>query len=166
MIQDQELRKQLVHLLSLRQAHVDFEDAVADFPIQHINTKASNCNYSFWHLLEHMRICQKDILEYIISEHYVWPNFPDDLWPKEDAIITPEGWQDSIGQFINDRDALVDIIQDPKTDLFAPLPNSAKHQHNILREINIIASHNAYHTGELVILRKTLGIWPAKDFFA
>ncbi len=166
MIQDQELRKQLVHLLSVRQAHVDFEDAVADFPVQHINTKAPNCSYSFWHLLEHLRICQKDILEYITAKDYVSPNFPDDLWPDPSAIATLEGWHTSINQFINDRKELIGIIQNSKIDLFSPLPNSGKHQHTILREINIIASHNAYHTGEIVILRKTLGIWPAKDFFA
>jgi uncharacterized damage-inducible protein DinB len=164
MHQDKELRNQLVGLLTVRQAHVDFADAVADFSMEHINTKAANCTYSFWHLLEHLRLCQKDILEYITSEHYVWPDFPDDLWPEQSAITTPKGWQTSVEQFISDRNELVKIIQDPKTDLFAPLPNSDKHRHNILREINIIANHNAYHTGEIVVLRKTLGLWPVKSF--
>ena len=103
MIQDQELRKQLVHLLSVRQAHADFADAVADFPVQFINTKAPNCSYSFWHLLEHLRICQKDILEYITTKDYTWPKFPDDLWPQEDATTTLEGWQNSVQEFISDR---------------------------------------------------------------
>jgi uncharacterized damage-inducible protein DinB len=165
MNQDKELRNQLVNLLTVRQAHVDFTDAVADFPMEHINTKAPNCSYSFWHLLEHLRICQKDILEYITSEHYVSPKFPDDLWPEQSNRTNLKGWQASTEQFINNRDQLVSIIQDPKTDLFAPLPNSGHHQHNILREINIIASHNAYHTGEMVVLRKTLGLWPLKSFF-
>jgi DinB superfamily len=165
MKQDKELRNQLVSLLTVRQAHVDFEDAVANLPAEHINTKAAHCTYSFWHLVEHMRICQRDLLEYITSEHYVWPNFPDDLWPEQGTTTTLEGWQHSLGKFISDRQHLVNIIQDPKTDLFAPLPNSGKHQHNILREINIIASHNAYHTGEIVILQKTLGFWPVKNFF-
>jgi uncharacterized damage-inducible protein DinB len=165
MIQDQELRNQLVNLLTVRQAHVVFEDAVADFPAEHFNTKAANCTYSFWHLLEHLRLCQKDILEYITSEHYVWPNFPNDLWPEQSATTNLKGWQTSVEQFISDRDELVKIIDNPKTDLFTPLPNSGKHQHNILREINIIASHNAYHTGEIVVLRKTLGFWPVRNFF-
>jgi hypothetical protein len=164
MRQDKELRNQLVALLTVRQAHVDFADAVADFPTKHINTKAPNCTYSFWHLVEHMRLCQKDILEYITSNHYVWPNFPDDLWPEQSAKTTPKGWKTSVEQFISDRNELLKIIQDPKTDLFAPLPNSGKHKHHILREINIIASHNAYHTGEIVVLRKTMGLWPAKSF--
>lgn len=155
---DKELRNQLVALLTVRQAHVDFTDAVADFPEEHINTKAANCTYSFWHLVEHLRICQKDILEYIVAEHYVCPNFPDDLWPEQSATTNLKGWQTSTQQFISDRNELVKIIENPKTDLFAPLPNSGKHQHNILCEINIIASHNAYHTGEVVILRKMMNI--------
>lgn len=165
MKQDKELRNQLVALLTVRQAHVDFADAVADFPTKHINSKAPNCTYSFWHLVEHLRICQKDILEYITSDHYVWPNFPDDLWPEQSATTTLKGWKTSVEQFISDRGKLVKIVQDPKTDLFAPLANSGKHKHTILREINIIASHNAYHTGEIVVLRKMMGLWPVKNFF-
>jgi DinB superfamily len=156
MIQDQELRKQLVNLLTLRQAHVDFEDAIANFPAEHINTKAPNYSYTFWHLLEHLRICQNDILEYIISEHYTLLKFPDDLWPDTSAKATLEDWQNTLEQFISDRQQLVNIIQDPLIDLFSTLPNSGQHKHTILREINIIASHNAYHTGQLIILRKML----------
>lgn len=159
MNQDRELRNQLVNLLIVRQAHVDFEDAVADFPQEHINTKAPGCPYSFWHLLEHLRLCQKDILDYIISDDYRWPNFPDDYWPEASVTTDLRGWNHTAQQFLEDRQQLVEIIQNPRIDLFAPLPNSGKHRHNILREINIIASHNAYHTGELVILRRVMGIW-------
>ncbi|MEM7335409.1 MAG: DinB family protein, partial [Chloroflexota bacterium] len=81
MSQNAELRNQLVNLLTVRQAHMDFEDAVANFPKEHINSKPPHSLYSFWHLLEHVRICQLDILEYISSDSYKWPNFPDDLWP-------------------------------------------------------------------------------------
>lgn len=156
---DQELRNQLVRMLTIRQAHMDFVDAVTDFPAAHINTYPPNCEYTFWHLLEHLRICQKDILDYIQSDEYQWPNFPDDLWPEKSAVTDKRGWQQSIMQFLADREQLVAIINNPEIDLFAPLPNSGHHQHNILREINIIASHNAYHTGELGILRSVMGLW-------
>jgi hypothetical protein len=106
-----------------------------------------------------MRLCQKDILDYIVSDDYHWPKFPDDYWPPATAISDLSGWHESVRQFVADRQQLLDIIQDPEVDVFAPLPNSAEHRHNILREINIIASHNAYHTGELVFLRRVLGIW-------
>ncbi len=153
------MRNQLVRMLTVRQAHMDFEDGVKDFPAEHVNTRPPNCDYSFWHLLEHIRICQKDILEYIVSDDYVWPNFPDDLWPDKELETDTAGWQATIDAFYADRQALVEIINDTGRDLFAPLPNSGEHEHNILREINIIASHNAYHTGELGILRHTMGLW-------
>lgn len=156
---DKELRKQLVAMLTIRQAHMDFEDAVANFPEEHINTRPPKCDYSFWHLLEHMRICQKDILDYIQADDYSWPDFPADLWPDKSAETDLAGWQQTIGSFHADRQALVDIINDPDVDLLAPLPNSGKYRHNILREINIIAGHNAYHTGELGILRQIMGLW-------
>jgi hypothetical protein len=156
---DQELRNQLARMLTVRQAHMEFEDAVAGFPEEHLNTFPPNGDYTFWHLLEHLRICQKDILDYIQADEYHWPNFPDDLWPDKSSQTDLPGWQETIAQFCADRQALVDIVNDPTIDLFAPLPNSGEHRHNILREINIIASHNAYHTGELAILRGVMGLW-------
>jgi hypothetical protein len=156
---DLEMRKQLVALLSVRQAHMDFEDAVADFPVEQINTRPPNCDYSFWHLLEHLRLCQKDILDYIVSADYQWPTFPDSYWPDKSAETDRDGWQHTIDQFKVDRQMLVDIINNPSVDLYAPLPNSGEHAHNIVREINIIAAHNAYHTGELGILRQVMGLW-------
>jgi hypothetical protein len=156
---DRELRNQLVRMLTVRQAHMDFEDAVADFPEEDINTRPPNCAYTFWHLLEHMRICQRDILDYIQSNNYKWPHFPDDLWPGHATVTDLAGWQQTIENFYADRQRLVEIINDPDVDLFAPLPNSGEHQHSILREVNIVASHNAYHTGELGILRQIMGLW-------
>jgi hypothetical protein len=157
---DAELRNQLARMLTVRQAHMDFEDAVADFPLDQVNTRPPGCPYTFWHLLEHMRICQRDILEYIEAETYTWPVFPDDLWPALDATTDAAGWQHTIDLFRADRAALVRIVNDPAVDLFAPLPNSGEHRHSILREINIIAAHNAYHTGELGVLRAVMGLWP------
>jgi hypothetical protein len=156
-----ELRKQLAAMLTVRQAHMDLEDAVADFPMGHINSKPTNCEYSFWHLLEHIRICQRDILEYIESDDYHWPNFPDDLWPERSAETDAAGWRETIEQFYADRERLVEIVGDTAIDLFAPLANSKDYEHNVVREINIVANHNAYHTGEFGILRQVMGLWPA-----
>ncbi len=158
---DRELRTQLANLLTLRQAHADFEDAVADFPEAHLNTRPPGCPYTFWHLVEHLRLAQKDVLDYIVSEHYHWPSFPDDYWPEKFSQTDLAGWNNSVQQFLADRQALVDIVQDPSVDLFAPLSNSGEHRHSVLREIHIIAAHNAYHTGELIVLRRVMGIWSA-----
>lgn len=154
-----ELRTQLANLLTARQAHMDFEDAVAGFPAEHTNTGPPGCDYTFWHLLEHLRICQRDILEYATAGDYHWPNFPDDLWPDSAAETDQAGWQVTVDAFLADRQALAALINDPEIDLYAPLPNSGDHGHSLLREIHIIASHNAYHTGELGILRQALGLW-------
>lgn len=159
MSDDHELRRQLERMLTVRQAHMEFEEAVADFPEEDINTRPPNCPYTFWHLLEHVRICQRDILEYIAADDYEWPDFPDDLWPDRAAETDAAGWQQTIDRFLADRQKLVAIIRDRDVDLFAPLPNSGEYEHNVLREINIVASHNAYHTGELAILRGVMGLW-------
>lgn len=155
---DEILRQQLVNLLLKRQAHMLFEDAVADFPAQHINGRPPGVEYTFWHLLEHLRICQYDILDYIRNPHYEAPNFPDDLWPSRDAETDLAGWQQTIDRFLADRQALVDIVQNPQTDLYAQIPHGWD-GHNILREILVVADHNAYHLGELGILRQVMGLW-------
>ncbi|KAA3644684.1 MAG: DinB family protein [Chloroflexi bacterium] len=156
---DKELRQQLANLLTARQAHMDFEDAVANFPEKDINTTPPNCEYTFWHLIEHLRLTQRDILEYITEDDYEWPTEHGLMWPAQDATTDLAGWRKSIDDFIADRQTLLEMIQNPATDLFAPLPNSGDYQHNILREINVIAAHNAYHTGELGILRQVVGNW-------
>jgi hypothetical protein len=156
---DDEIRQQLVNLLVRRQAHMDFEDAVADFPAEHINSRPPNCEYTFWQLLEHMRLSQKDILDYIVSDDYRWLAWPEAYWPERAATTDLAGWQQTIVDFLTDRQRLVDIVNDPAMDLFAPLPNSGERRHTILREIHVVASHNAYHTGELGILRGVMGLW-------
>ncbi|MCB8945952.1 MAG: DinB family protein [Ardenticatenaceae bacterium] len=155
---DQALRTQLVNMLLKRQAHMLFEDAVATFPLAHINTRPPQVGYSFWHLLEHIRICQYDILDYIGNPAYVAPNFPDDLWPASEADTDEKGWNRTIHEFYADRQALVDIVQSSDTNLYAPIPHGWD-GHNILREILIVADHNAYHIGELAILRQVMGLW-------
>ncbi len=155
---DQELRQQLVNMLLKRQAHMLFEDAVADFPESHINTRPPNVEYSFWHLLEHLRLCQYDILDYIRNSGYQTPDFPAGYWPDKEADTDLAGWQQTINQFLVDRQALVDIINDPSSDLYAPIPHGWD-GHNILREIIVVADHNAYHLGELGVLRQTMNLW-------
>ena len=156
---DQTLRTELINLLTVRQAHMDFEDAVADFPAGQINTRPPHTEYTFWHLVEHLRLAQRDILEYMTADTYRWPTFPDDFWPDREATTDVAGWEASIEQFLADRQALADLVADPDTDLFAPLPHSGEAKHTIVREIHIIAAHNAYHTGELGILRGVMGLW-------
>ena len=157
MTADQILREQLLALLRGGQAYMPFDQAVADFPTEHFNTRPPNVTYTFWHLLEHLRIAQYDILDYVRNPDYTTPNWPADYWPAPDAITDAAGWQATLDAFRADRLALEAIIQAPETDLTAPLPHAP--QHNILREILVVAEHNAYHTGEFAILRQVMGFW-------
>jgi hypothetical protein len=152
------VRQQLVNMLTVQQAHMTFEDAVANFPNEHINTRPPTLEYTFWHLIEHIRICQWDILDYIRNPNYVEPEFPKGIWPAPDATTDKAGWDHTIVQFIADRNALLVIINDPASDLYAQIPH-AYAGHNILREILVVADHNSYHIGELGILRHQMNMW-------
>lgn len=155
---DDYLRQQLVKLLTEGQAHQTFEEAVKDFPLDKINLRPARLEYSFWHLVEHLRICQWDILDYIRNSHYQMIEWPKDYWPAPDADTNEEGWQASIDLFLADRAELVKLILDPATDLYTPIPHGYD-GHTILREILVVADHNAYHIGELGILRQQEGLW-------
>ena len=152
------IRAQLVNLLTVRQAHMSFEDAIKDFPPAHFNTQPPKVVYTFWHVLEHLRIAQWDILDYVRNPNYKSIEWPRDYWPAQEATTDAAGWQHTIDQFLADRAAFVAIIQDPQTDLYAPIPHGSK-EHTILREVLITAEHNAYHIGEFAILRQVVGIW-------
>jgi hypothetical protein len=155
---DQSLRKHVVALLDGRQAAMTFSDAVASFPMALINTNPPNVPYTPWHLIEHLRITQWDILEYVRDPKHVSPEWPVGYWPARTAQTDPAGWQRTIDQFQADFQAMRAIVLDPKTDLFAPIPHGYN-GHTILREALLIADHNAYHVGELGILRQVMNAW-------
>ena len=155
---DDHIRQQLVNALVLRQAHLDFETAVADFPAAHINARVPEASYTFWHLLEHLRITQADILDYIENPEYQYMQWPEAYWPAPAETADTARWRATIAGFEADRAALVDIVNDPARDLCAQIPHGQP-GHSIMREILVIAAHNSYHIGELGSLRGTLGLW-------
>ena len=155
---DTELRNQLVKMLTTQQAHMSLEDAVKGFPAKDFNTRPPNVEYTFWHLLEHLRRTQWDILDYCRNPNYKEMEWPLDYWPAKDATTDAAGWQQTIDQFKADRDELVIIVKDAKTDLYAPIPHGSN-GHNILREVLVVADHNAYHIGEFGILRQVVQNW-------
>ncbi len=157
MDRDRRLREQPVGLLRGGNAHMDFATAVADFPEALINTRPPNVDYTFWHLIEHLRLTQADILAYVTRADYEEPEWPRDYWPAPDTRATRDQWDASVVAFRRDLDALVAIVADEATDLFAPVPSH--HEHTVLREALIVADHNAYHIGELGILRQVERAW-------
>lgn len=155
---DQELREQLIQLLRSRNAHMPLESAVADFPMEAINKRPPNVPYTPWHLLEHIRITQWDILEFIRNPKHISPAWPEGYWPDQDANADPSDWNKTLQSYRADLDALEEMVRDPETDLFTPIPHGDGQ--NILREILTVSDHSAYHTGEFAILRQVMGTWP------
>jgi hypothetical protein len=153
------VRQQLLDLIDGEGAHMPFDAAVAQFPADAINRHPPNVPYTPWHLLEHIRIAQADILDYIRNHDYIAPQWPEEYWPPRDATATPERFAQTIEAFRADRQALRDLVADPATDLLATIPGTPGH--TILREIRLVGDHNAYHIGEFAILRQVMGTWPA-----
>ena len=154
---DQALREHLVELLEGGSAHLHFEQAVADLPEQLRGAKVDGVPHTAWRLLEHMRINQWDILEFSRNPNHVSPEFPQGYWPDGDAPPQPDSWDRSIRAWRADLRAMITLVADPKTDLYAPIPHGDGQ--TILREALLSADHNAYHLGQLVLLRRALGAW-------
>jgi hypothetical protein len=159
MTTDDALRKHVLALLREGNAHMMFDDATADFSDEFINVRPPNVPYTFWHLLEHLRITQWDILEYIRNPDYESPQWPEGYWPPRDASADRAAWDSTIAQFRRDLGAMAALVRDPTTDLTAPIPHGYG-GHTILREALLLADHNAYHVGEFGILRQIAGAWP------
>ena len=155
---DQSLREHLLYLLQGGGAHLDFERAVADLPPSLRGVRPEGISHSPWRLVEHMRICQWDILEFSRNANHVSPEFPHGYWPEGDAPLNEEAWDECLAGFRADLKAMQDLVANPSVDLFAPIPHGTGQ--TILREALLVADHNAYHLGQLVIVRRALGAWP------
>jgi hypothetical protein len=151
------LREQLSRFQSWREAHADFEAAVADFPPDKRGVVPAGLPYSPWQLIEHIRFTQADILEFCRNADYVEQQWPDDYWPKAVAPPDANAWDASVAAFRRDREALQAMIKDPSCDLYARVP--AGNGQTFLREFLLVADHTAYHVGQLIAVRRLLGAW-------
>jgi len=155
------IREQIVHLLKGDNAHMTFDDAVADFPASAMNTRPPHVSYTPWHLLEHLRLTQRDILDFTAGERYVERHWPRDYWPEAGATTDQEGWDATLRQFRSDLAALIALARDTSTDLDAPVRHATGDHYTLARELFTVAAHNSYHIGEFAILRQIMGTWPA-----
>lgn len=155
--QDQHLRQNLEYLISGGGAHAKFEDVIRNFPAQLRGTKPEGLPHSAWMLLEHLRLAQWDILEFSRNAKHKSPKWPEGYWPKKDAPASDAAWTKSIDQFRADQNAMIALVADPKTDLFAKIPWGDGQ--TILREALLVADHNAYHVAQIVDVRRLLGAW-------
>jgi hypothetical protein len=154
---DADLRDHLLKLLDGGQAHLTFDEATEGLPVELQGARAPNLPHSPWRLVEHMRIAQEDILRFCLDPEYVSPEFPAGYWPEGDAPPDERAWDRSVAAFRADLRAMQDLVADPATDLFAPIPHGQGQ--TILREALLVADHNAYHLGQLVAVRRMLGAW-------
>jgi hypothetical protein len=152
------LRKHLLYLLRGGGAHVDFDTAIAGLPAKLRGARPTGIPHTPWRLLEHMRIAQWDILEFSRNPHHVSPDFPDGYWPKGDAPRDAAAWTNSVKAFRNELKEMERLVSSPSTDLSARIPHGDGQ--TILREALLVADHNAYHLGEMVLVRRLLNAWP------
>ena len=152
-------REQLQALLHEGNAHMSFSEAVAQFPGEYMNVMPPNVDYTPWQLLEHLRITQWDILEFIRNPQHVSPEWPEGYWPAQDAKADDAAWQRTCAAFQADLAALEQIVTDPSIDLYTPLLHGTGQ--TVFREILVVADHNSYHIGEFAILRQVMGTWRA-----
>lgn len=154
---DSALRRQLVDLLEGGNAHVNFDKAVKNLAPELRGRRPQASEHSAWELVEHMRIAQWDIVEFVSNPEHVSPEFPSGYWPQEPAPASPGDWEKSLQKFRADHSAFLKLIKDPSTDLLKPLPQG--NGQPILQKALLIADHNAYHIGQLVLVRRLLGAW-------
>jgi hypothetical protein len=154
---DKQLRDNLIELLKGGNAHAGFDDAVKDFPEKLRGIKPNALPHSAWMLLEHLRLAQWDILEFSRNPKHKSPSWPEGYWPKHDAPQSKEAWNESIELFRENLKAMQQLVANPETDLYAPIPWGDGQ--TILREALLVADHNAYHVGQLIDVRRLLGVW-------
>lgn len=154
---DKALREHLIYLLEGGGAHLDFEAAIKDLPAALQGKRPKGAEHSPWEILEHMRIAQWDILEFTRNANHVSPEFPSGYWPATQAPQTDDAWAKSAQGFRSDLAAVTELVANKSTDLYAEIPHSDGK--TVLREVLLVADHNAYHLGELVLLRRLLGAW-------
>ncbi|MEO8677536.1 MAG: DinB family protein [Vicinamibacterales bacterium] len=152
------LRAQLARVLDWEEAHVGFDKAIAGMPADRRGALAPGIAYSVWQLVEHMRLAQVDVLDFCLDPSYVHAmKWPDDYWPQA-APADAQAWDHSVAAFKADRERLKDLARNETIDLHALVPTGKGHQ-TYLRAILLMADHNAYHLGQIVAVRRALGIW-------
>lgn len=157
MANDAALREHLVKLMKGGQAHADFDTVIKGIPEDLRGKRPKGCPHSPWELLEHMRIAQSDILEFSRDAKHVSPPWPEGYWPNSPAPSSSSAWSKSVKAFRTDLEAMCDLVKIPATDLYAKIAHGDGQ--TILREALLIADHNSYHIGQLVLARRLLGAW-------
>ena len=154
---DADLRKHLIELLGSRGAHADFDEAIEGLPEELRGARVKDVPFTPWRLLEHLRLAQWDILEFSRNAKHKSPKWPEGYWPDGDAPPNSAAWDASVAAFRRNLVEMEKLVKDPSKDLFAPIPHGQGQ--TLLREALLVADHNSYHVGQLILLRRLLGAW-------
>jgi uncharacterized damage-inducible protein DinB len=149
-----------VRALDWEEAHAGFDKAVAGIPADRRGSHIAGFEHSPWQLLEHLRLVQKDLLDFCVNTKYIHAlKWPDDYWPRNPLPPDAGAWNKSVAELIADREKLKQLVQDPGVDLFSTVP-TGKDKQTYLRAILLVIDHTAYHVGQLIAVRQALGVWP------
>ena len=154
---DNNIRAALADYLNNPHTHASLIDAAKNLPEKYYNNKPAGLAYSFWDQLEHIRICQWDMLDFMVNPNYKEIQWPKDYWPKAGDKATKKMWDESIAKFKKDGETLKKIAKDASLDLFARIPHGSGQ--TIFREVLQIIDHNSYHIGQFIMMRKLIGEW-------
>jgi len=157
---DKELREHLRKVLGWGEAHADWNKALAELDPAHRGVRPPGSPYSAWELLEHARLAQRDIIDFTLDAKHVSPEWPSGYWPKNPAPANDAEWDKSVKTFFHDLQEMEKLVSNPRTDLFIPIPHGTGQ--TVLRQTLLLADHNAYHLGQLVLLRRLAGAWQAQ----
>lgn len=156
----EEQRTQLVNAIAGKGAHVDFDSAIANFPVDLRGKKPDGAPHTAWQQLEHMRMTVADILAFCLDPNYKEPKWPDDYWPNTAAPPDDVAWERSIAGFRHDLKSIQGLVADPARDLYSRIPHGEGQ--TLFREALLVIDHNSYHLGQLVNVRQLLRAWPPK----
>ncbi len=154
---DAALREHLIDLLTGSNAHADFNAAVKDFPVELRGKRLKGADHSPWQIVEHLRIAQYDILDFSRNPDYKALDWPSGYWPENPEPPDEHAWDKSVRAFHHDLKQLCAMVADESSDLYAKFPWGEGQ--TLLREALLTADHNAYHVGQLILVRKLLGAW-------
>ena len=154
---DLALRDQLHDFLRGEHAHAGFDTAIAGFPAEHFGTRPANSPHSAWELLQHIRFSLRDLLDFCTNSEYVAPQWPENYWPQHPAPKNQEEWDRAVAAVKQDMGEFDRMVKDPAFNLYAKIPWGEGQ--TLLREVLLAKDHTSYHLGQLVLLRKQLGIW-------
>ncbi|MGH1364745.1 MAG: DinB family protein [Calditrichia bacterium] len=153
------LRHELTALLRGGQAHASTKQILDDISFEYVNKKPAGFSHSLWELVDHLRFTQSDILEFIVDPNYETKEWPKAYWPHPDVPVTEKDWTSSLSTFWKDLAAFEELVSAEDADFFMPIPHCGAAKYTLFRQVLVVADHNAHHLGQIILLRRALGIW-------